>query len=125
VTITADVFLTSASVLSASSRLGVPGVIAIQAGITDVSGGLATLPETPLEAAALLRASCAARLAEGRASSLVVAGREGVPAEPLGLLVTPLEDDAGLRAPAAAGPGPIPGGALAMISRVMLDPCGR
>ena len=41
-------------------------------------------------AATLLRASCATRLAEGKASSLVVAGREGVPPEPDGLLSSPL-----------------------------------
>ena len=46
---------------------------------------------TPMrKAAALLRASCAARLAEGKTSSLVVAGREGVPLEPGGLMPSAL-----------------------------------
>ena len=41
-------------------------------------------------AASLLRAACAARLSEGKASSLVVASREGVPPEPGGMLASPL-----------------------------------
>jgi large exoprotein involved in heme utilization and adhesion len=86
----ADVYLTQTSIVSASSALSAPGTIAIQAQITDVSGSLTQLPESVLEAAALLRASCAARLAEGRTSSLVVAGRGGVPPAPDGLLWSPL-----------------------------------
>jgi large exoprotein involved in heme utilization and adhesion len=86
----ANVYLTSDSVVSASSALGVPGTIEIQATVTDVSGGLVQLPEAVLQAATLLRASCAARLAEGKASSLVLAGRDGLPLEPSGLLPSPL-----------------------------------
>jgi large exoprotein involved in heme utilization and adhesion len=88
----ADIFLTQNSVLSASSALAAPGTIAVQAQVTDVSGTLAQLPESIVEAAALLRASCTARLAEGKASSLVVAGREGVPPAPDGWLWSPLVD---------------------------------
>src|SRR5574341_829279 len=86
----ADVYLTSNSVVSASSALSTPGTIAIEATVTDVSGGLTQLPTAPLEAAALMRASCAARLAGGKTSSLVVAGREGLPLDPSGLLPSPL-----------------------------------
>ncbi len=86
----ANVYLTSASVVSASSALSTPGTIAIEATVTDVSGSLTQLPTTPLEAAALMRASCAARLAGGKTSSLVVAGREGLPLDPSGLLPSPL-----------------------------------
>jgi hypothetical protein len=43
-----------------------------------------------LEAAALLRASCSARLASGKVSSFVIAGREGIPPEPGGLLPSAL-----------------------------------
>ncbi len=86
--IIADVFLTSGSVLSASSALGVPGTIAIQAQITDLSG-LARLPEAVLQAAAMLRASCTARLAESEASSLTVVGRGALPAEPGTPLASP------------------------------------
>jgi hypothetical protein len=72
--------------------------VTINAVVTDVSASLAQLSTEVLEAAALLRASCAARLAEGKASSLVVAGREGVPLEPGGLLPSVLME----RRPAGA-----------------------
>jgi filamentous hemagglutinin family protein len=102
----ADVFLTSDSVVSASSALSTPGTIDIQARITNVSGSLAQLPEAVLQAAALLRASCAARLSAGKSSSLVVAGREGLPLEPGGVMPSPLlaEDPAGARASQGEGP---------------------
>jgi hypothetical protein len=84
------VFLTSGALVSASSALSTPGVIDIQANITDVSGTLTPLPSAIVEAATLLQASCAARLASGKTSSLVLAGREGVPPEPDGLQWSPL-----------------------------------
>jgi large exoprotein involved in heme utilization and adhesion len=86
----AGTFLTSNSILSASSALGVPGTIGIQAGITNVSSVVGQLPESVLQAATLLRAACATRLAGGQSSSLVVSGREGLPAEPGGALPSPL-----------------------------------
>jgi len=86
----ADTFLTGDSVLSASSALSAPGVINIQAKFTDLSGNITQLPETVLQAASLLRAACAARLSAGKASSLVVSGREGVPLEPGGVMPSPL-----------------------------------
>jgi large exoprotein involved in heme utilization and adhesion len=86
----ADTFLSSGAVLSASSALSAPGTIDVQTQFTDLSSALVQLPVNVLEATALLRASCATRLAEGKASSLVVAGREGVPPEPDGLLSSPL-----------------------------------
>lgn len=90
INILADVYLTSDSVVSASSALSTPGIIDIQARFTNVSGSLAQLPEAVLQAAALLRASCAARLSAGKTSSLVVAGREGLPLEPGGVMPSPL-----------------------------------
>jgi filamentous hemagglutinin family protein len=90
----ADTFLSSGSIISASSALSAPGTIAIQAQFTDLNSALVQLPADVLQATILLRASCAARLAEGKTSSLVVAGREGVPPEPDGLLASPLVLDA-------------------------------
>ena len=90
INIFAGIFLTSNSVLSASSALGVPGTIGIQAGITNVSSIVGQLPESVLQVAMLLRAACATRLAGGQSSSLVVSGREGLPAEPGGALPSPL-----------------------------------
>jgi filamentous hemagglutinin family protein len=86
----ADTFLSSGSILSASSALSAPGTIDVQTRFTDLNSALVQLPENVLQATTLLRASCAARLAEGKSSSLVVAGREGVPPEPDGLLSSPL-----------------------------------
>ncbi len=81
-----DIFLTNDSLVSASSALGTPGTINIEATVTNVSGTLARLPEAVGQAATLLRASCAARFASGKTSSLVIAGRQGVPVEPGDLL---------------------------------------
>jgi filamentous hemagglutinin family protein len=92
ITILTDGFLTQNSVLSASSALSTPGTISVQAQTTNVTGALTQLPANVLQAATLLRASCAARLAQGKTSTLVVAGREGVPPEPEGLLWSPLAE---------------------------------
>ena len=93
INIFADVFLSSepiSTAVTASSALSTPGIIDIHAQITDVSSEVTPLPEAPLQAAVLLRASCSVRLAEGKSSSLVLAGREGLPLEPGGLLPSPL-----------------------------------
>jgi large exoprotein involved in heme utilization and adhesion len=99
ITITADVFLVNSGgtqptslvgIVDASSILSTPGTINIQAQFTDVSGEVARLPEAPLQATELLRASCAARFAGGKASSMVLGGRDGVPVQPGGLLPSPL-----------------------------------
>jgi large exoprotein involved in heme utilization and adhesion len=79
-----------AGIVDASSALSTPGTINIEAAFTDVSGEVAQLPEAPLQATELLRASCAARFAGGKASSLVLGGRDGVPIQPGGLLPSPL-----------------------------------
>lgn len=121
----ADVYLTTDTVVSASSALSTPGTIDVRAGVTDVSGTVKTLPETAAEAATLLRASCTARLAEGKSSSLVVAGRGGVPPEPQGLLWSPVVAEP----PAGAAPSRSEGQqspiSLAFL-RASLDPkCAR
>ena len=90
IAIFADTFLTSESIVSASSALSAPGTIDVQARFTNLSGNIAQLPENVVQAAALLRAACAARLSAGKISSLVVAGREGVPLEPGGVMPSPL-----------------------------------
>ncbi|HEY7520738.1 MAG TPA: S-layer family protein, partial [Methylomirabilota bacterium] len=82
VSISAGTFLTQGSVVSASSALSVPGTISIEAEVTDVSGSVGQLPEALFQASTLLRAACATRMAGGQSSSLVVSGREGIPAEP-------------------------------------------
>ena len=93
INIFANVLLSSTPILTAitaSSTLSTSGTISINAVATDVTSSLPELRTDTREAAALLRASCAARLAEGKTSSLVVAGREGVPLEPGGLMPSAL-----------------------------------
>jgi filamentous hemagglutinin family protein len=98
INIVADVFLVNsggtqptslAGIVEASSALSTPGTINIEATVTDVSGTVAPLPEVPLQATELLRAACAARFAGGKASSLVLSGRDGLPLQPGGLLPSP------------------------------------
>jgi len=93
INIFANVLLSSTPILTAitaSSALSTSGTISINAVATDVTSSLPELKADTREVAALLRASCAARLAEGKTSSLVVAGREGVPLEPGGLMPSAL-----------------------------------
>jgi large exoprotein involved in heme utilization and adhesion len=81
----AEVFLASpASVVSASSTLE------LMAAVTNLSGTLTPLPQAFMSAAALLPARCAARFSGGQTSSLVVGGRDGLPADPSGVLASPL-----------------------------------
>jgi hypothetical protein len=48
------------------------------------------LPQAFVSAAALLPARCAARFSGGKASSLVLGGRDGLPLDPHGVLPSPL-----------------------------------
>ena len=79
-----------ASPVSASSALGIQGTVNIQAPVTSLSGALAPLPQAFVSVVALLPARCAARFSGGHASSLVLGGRDGLPAEPSGVLPSPL-----------------------------------
>jgi hypothetical protein len=89
--IDAGVFLRDpASLVSASSALGIQGTEDIRAPVTTLSGTLAPLPQAFVNVAALLPAGCAARFSGGKASSLVVGGRDGLPLEPSGILPSPL-----------------------------------
>jgi filamentous hemagglutinin family protein len=90
ITITSNVFLADpSSVVDASSDLGVSGVVDIRSPVSNISGIIGRLPESVLAAQALLRAACAARLAESQVSSFVERGRDSIPIGPDGLLATP------------------------------------
>ena len=98
INITGDVFLVNsggqfptslAGIVDASSALSTPGTINIEATFTNVVGSFFQLPSTPLQATELLRASCAARFAGGKASSLVLGGRDGLPLQPGGPVTQP------------------------------------
>lgn len=94
VRIVSDVFLRDpASLVSASSALGIQGTVDIRAPVTSLSGAVAPLPQAFVSAAALLPARCAAQLSGGRYSSLVVGGPDGLPLDPGGVLASPLTLD--------------------------------
>jgi filamentous hemagglutinin family protein len=98
-----------ASIVSASSALGINGVVNIQAPVTSISGAVAPLPQEFARISELLRDRCAGRLREGRVSRLVLGGRDGVPSEPGSLLLSPLiqtdprDNEEQVRTPARTG----------------------
>jgi hypothetical protein len=99
--ITAGVFLADpASLVSASSALGIQGTVDIRAPVTSLSGAVAPLPQAFVSAAALLPAQCAARLSGGRYSSLVMGRRDGLPLDPGSVLPSPLTLDESVGDPA-------------------------
>jgi len=73
-----------ATIISASSALGIDGAVNIDAPDTDVSAGLAILSAAYLDASSLMRAGCSA--ARAGLSSLVEVGRGGLPPDPDGYL---------------------------------------
>ncbi|MGH8654905.1 MAG: hypothetical protein ACREYE_23295 [Gammaproteobacteria bacterium] len=80
--IVSDFFFASPdSIVSASSDLGIDGIVDIESPDTDVISGALELPESFLDAASLLSDRCSARTAKG-SSSFVVSGRGGVPPGP-------------------------------------------
>ncbi|HSQ52679.1 MAG TPA: hypothetical protein VLL94_15625, partial [Nitrospiraceae bacterium] len=90
-----DIIATSAfiadpvSIVDASSTLGIGGTVNIQSPLQNVGGELTALSQEFSSAAALLAQQCAARVADGKFSTFVVAAREGLPVEPGGFLASP------------------------------------
>ena len=126
--IISDVFLASPdSVIDASSRLGISGIIQIAALRTDPNAALAPLPSTVFDVSALLRESCTGR-AGPRASSLVGVGRGGLAEAPSGYMASryfadapPPLADTGESVIAAARPYAAPALSSALLSAI----CGR
>ncbi|MCS6288210.1 MAG: filamentous hemagglutinin N-terminal domain-containing protein [Nitrospira sp.] len=88
ISIVAGTFLADqSSVVSASSQFGLSGSVNIQSPVSSLSNTLATLPQRPLHAQPLLTQRCAAQ-ANGHLSSLALAGRDTLPAEPGGWLLS-------------------------------------
>ena len=77
------------SIVNASSTLGISGTVNIQSPLQNVGGELTALTQEFSSAAALLAQQCAARAADGKFSTFVVAAREGLPMEPGGFLASP------------------------------------
>jgi filamentous hemagglutinin family protein len=90
ISIIAGTFLSDpTSIVSASSQFGLSGTVNIQSPVSSLSNTLATLPQQPLQTQNLLQQRCAAQ-ANGQMSSLVVAGRDSLPVEPGGWLMSPM-----------------------------------
>jgi filamentous hemagglutinin family protein len=90
INVTAGVFLRDpASIVSASSQQGPQGTVNIQSPVQNLGEQLTPLSQQFSSAAALLAQRCAARVADGKFSTFVVAGREGLPVEPGGFLASP------------------------------------
>lgn len=90
ITIFTPLFLADqSSLVSASSQFGLYGTVTIQSPTSNLSGSLGPLASKPSQAQSLLTQRCAA-LANGQASSFVVAGREQLPADPGGWLSGPI-----------------------------------
>jgi filamentous hemagglutinin family protein len=90
ITIFTPLFLAdSTSLVSAKSEFGLNGTVTIQSPTSNLSESLGTLTSKPNQAQSLLTQRCAA-LANGQASSFVVAGREQLPADPGSWLTSPL-----------------------------------
>jgi hypothetical protein len=103
----AEVFLADpASLVDASSALGIQGTVNIQAPVTSLSEAVAPLPQAFVNVTALLPARCAARAPGGRYSSLVLGGPDGLPLAPSGVLSSPLVLDEWLAADPAAAEAP-------------------
>lgn len=79
----------ASSVVDASSQFGLSGTVTIQNPTSNLSGTLGTLSSKPKQAQTWLTQRCAA-LANGQASSFVVAGREQLPPDPGSWLTSPL-----------------------------------
>jgi large exoprotein involved in heme utilization and adhesion len=77
------------SVIDASSQFGLSGNVNIQSPVSSLSGTLAVLPTHPLQAQPLLNQRCSAG-PTSQASSFIVAGRDRMPTEPGGWLLSPM-----------------------------------
>ena len=85
--ITTNLLLPIRRAHSASSQFGQQGTISIQSPISPASGKIVPLGQKPLIATSLLSQRCAA-LVGGNISSFTVAGRDSLPAEPSGWLLS-------------------------------------
>jgi large exoprotein involved in heme utilization and adhesion len=82
ITINAGVYIASAdSIVSATSQLGISGTVTINGPLVDLNGTLVVLSSELRSAVALTRDSCGARSGRPQ-SSLVEAGRGGLPQDP-------------------------------------------
>ncbi len=80
--IVSNFFITTPdSSVTASSALGIDGTVDVQAPDEEITGALTALPAAFLDASALLRSRCGARIVK-RASSFIVSGPGALPIRP-------------------------------------------
>jgi filamentous hemagglutinin family protein len=85
ITILADYFFRSASIIDASAPFGLPGTVQVSAPEVDLSGRLVALPGNLMDIENQLQPDCAVRFV-GDISSFVVLGRGGLPLVPAGFM---------------------------------------
>lgn len=89
ISITTPLFLADAgSLVDASSQFGLNGTVNIQSPTSNLAGTISSLPSSLRQMQSLQTGRCAA-LADSRSSSLIVAGRDILPAEPGGWSPSP------------------------------------
>ena len=89
--ITADTYLADwTSTVSASSALGISGQVDINSPLVNLSGLLSPLPTTFADITELLADDCETRYKHRKVSSLVVRGRDALPAQPGDLWPSPV-----------------------------------
>jgi filamentous hemagglutinin family protein len=89
ISIVTPLFLADASSLvDASSQFGLSGTVNIQSPTSNLAGTVSSLPSSLRQVQSLQTGRCAA-LADSRSSSLIVAGRDILPAEPGGWSPSP------------------------------------
>lgn len=89
ISIVTPLFLADAgSLVDASSQFGLSGTVNIQSPTSNLAGTVSSLPSSLRQVQSLQTGRCAA-LADSRSSSLIVAGRDILPAEPGGWSPSP------------------------------------
>ena len=91
ISITADTYLADwTSTVSTSSALGISGQVDINSPLVNLSGLLSPLPTALVDISELLVSDCETRYKRRKASSLVVKGRDALPAQPGDLWPSPV-----------------------------------
>jgi hypothetical protein len=123
--INAGAFIASAdSTVDASSQKGISGTVVITGPRVDVNGALVVLSSELRGHAAVLREACTAR-ADRPVSSLVEAGRGGLPQDPEATLPALYIADRDFQPNAQSGAGTIPAGGAPLRTTLRLTmPCG-
>lgn len=114
------------SLVDASSQFGLSGTVNIQSPTSNLAGTVSSLPSSLRQVQSLQTGRCAV-LADSRSSSLIVAGREALPAEPNGWSPSPFAligeetEPFAFAAPAAT---PVTASAESPVSLRRLTPAG-